>query len=285
MPPQSAAEPLAQPAAMTPLSHRVVSKRQETHDTWTLELEPEDRALAPFAPGQFGMLLAPGVGEVPISISGDLTRPGPLVHTIRAVGPVTQTVCAAEPGDAIGVRGPFGTSWPVREHEGADLLVIAGGIGLAPVRPVIYHALANLDRYARLVLLYGAREPVDLLYTDELEDWGARDRVEVAVTVDAAGRDWNGPVGVVTKLIGRAGFDPANAVAMVVGPEVMMRFTVESLRENGVRPESIYISMERNMQCAVGHCGHCQLGPLFICKDGPVFRHDRVERWLRIREL
>lgn len=285
MPLYSAAEPASAPVAMTPVPHRVAAKRQETHDTWTLELEAEHDQLPAFAPGQFGMLLSPGVGEVPISISADLTRSGPLVHTIRAVGPVTTTLCAAADGDVVGVRGPFGTAWPVDACEGADLLVVAGGIGLAPLRPVVYHALANLDHYARLVVLYGARGPADLLYTDELDEWSRRERVEVATTVDAAGGDWTGSVGVVTTLIGRAGFDPANTTAMVVGPEVMMRFTVQALREHGVGRDHIYISMERNMQCGIGHCGHCQLGPFFMCKDGPVFRHDTIEPWLAIREL
>jgi NAD(P)H-flavin reductase len=275
----------APPGVMTPVRHRVTAKRQETHDTWTLELEPEGAPLAPFGPGQFAMIWSAGVGEVPISISADRGRPGQLAHTIRAVGSVTRTICAAEPGDRLGVRGPFGTKWPIEEREGADVLVVAGGIGLAPLRPVIHHVLAHAGRYARLAVLYGARQPADLLYTDELESWGDRPDVDVAVTVDAAGRDWTGPVGVVTKLIERTDFDPGNTVAMVVGPEVMMRFTVEALREHGVAASDIYISMERNMQCAVGHCGHCQLGEFFICKDGPVFRHDLIERWLAIREL
>ena len=270
---------------MMPVLHRVTGKRRETADTWTLELEPAAGGLPAFAPGQFAMLWSGGVGEVPISTSADLTRPGALVHTVRAVGSVTRTICAAEPGDVLGVRGPFGTAWPLAGAEGRDVVVVAGGIGLAPLRPVVWHVLANRHRYGRLVLLYGAREPAQLLYPDDLERWSHEEDVEVRLTVDAAGREWTGAVGVVPGLIRRAGFEAENAVAMVVGPEVMMRFSVQALRDRGVAAADIHVSLERNMQCAVGHCGHCQLGPLFVCKDGPVFCHADIERWLDIREL
>ena len=263
---------------MLPVPHRVAHKRQDTHDTWTLTLEPVGEALPAFAPGQFAMLYAAGVGEVPISLSA-----APLVHTIRAVGPVTETICRAERGDLLGVRGPFGAAWPLDEHEGYDVVVVAGGIGLAPLRPAIRHVLDHRDRFGRLVVLYGAREPRELLYDDERGKWDVS--AEVGVSVDTAGPDWRGRVGVVTTLIPRAGFDPQQAVAFVVGPEVMMRFTVTALQDRGVSADRIHISMERNMQCGVGHCGHCQLGPLFICKDGPVFRQDRIEPWLGIRDL
>jgi NAD(P)H-flavin reductase len=266
-----------------PAGFRVRSRRQETADTWTLELE--GTAPLEFEPGQFTMLGAAGCGEVPISISGDPGDPRRLVHTVRAVGAATEAICAAVPGRVLGVRGPFGRPWPVDAVEGADVVVVAGGIGLAPLRPAVLYALAHRDAYASVCLLVGARTPGDLLYTPELERWRGRFDVEVGVTVDSAETDWHGRVGVVTRLIPGAAFDPAAATALVVGPELMMRFTVAALLERGVAKERIHVSLERNMRCGVGHCGHCQLGPMLICRDGPVFPYDAVEPLLEVREL
>lgn len=277
------ADPVAR-GAMAPEPYRLVSRAPETADTWTLLLEPLGAPIVP-APGQFNMLYAFGVGEVPISTSAAPEPGGELVHTIRAVGPVTRALCAAEPGDVIGVRGPFGTSWPLERARGGDLVVVAGGIGLAPVRPAIYHALTHRDDYGSFCLLVGARTPDDLLYVRELEDWRGRFDVEVGVTVDSAVGDWHGRVGVVTRLIPAAAFDPAAATALVVGPEVMMTFTARALLERGIPKERIHVSMERNMRCGVGHCGHCQLGPVLICRDGPVFRYDEMEALMEVREL
>ena len=266
---------------MVPTPLRVARRTRETHDTWTLELEPANGSgLAGYAPGQFGMLYAFGKGEVPISISAL-----PLVHTIRAVGAATSMICALRPGDVVGARGPFGSAWPLAEAEGHDVVVVAGGIGLAPLRPVVHHLLEQRDRHGDVVVLYGGRAPAELLYTDEVARWRARFDVEVGVTVDRGDADWHGRVGVVTTLIPRAGFDPANTVAMVCGPEVMMRFAVLALLERGVAAERIWVSLERSMKCAIGLCGHCQLGPAFMCKDGPVFRWDAVEPLLKVREL
>lgn len=270
--------------AMAPEPYRVVSRAPETADTWTLLLEPLGAPIAP-APGQFNMLYAFGVGEVPISTSAAPEPGGELVHTIRAVGPVTQKLCATKPGDVIGVRGPFGTTWPLEEARGGDLVIVAGGIGLAPVRPAVYHALTHRDDYGSFCLLVGARTPADLLYVRELEDWRGRFDVEVGVTVDSAVGDWHGRVGVVPRLIPGAAFDPAAATVLVVGPEVMMTFTALALLERGVPKERIYVSMERNMRCGLGHCGHCQLGPVLICRDGPVFRYDEMEALMGVREL
>jgi NAD(P)H-flavin reductase len=266
---------------MVPVPYRVARRRSETHDSWTLELEPAgDASLAPFGPGQFAMLYAFGKGEVPISVSAL-----PLVHTIRAVGVVSAALCAAEEGEVLGVRGPFGTNWPVEAAAGADLVLLAGGIGLAPLRPVVHHVLAHRERYGRVVVLYGGRSPAELLYTAELERWRGRFDVEVAVAVDQAAAGWRGRVGVVTTLVPRADFDPAHTVGMICGPEVMMRFAVAALEERGVPAEAIFVSLERSMKCAIGLCGHCQLGPAFICKDGAVFRWDAGEPLLRVREL
>jgi anaerobic sulfite reductase subunit B len=281
----TAARAEARPAgAMTPEPYRVVERSQETVDTWTLRLEPLGAPIVP-APGQFDMLYAFGVGEVPISTSTVAVADGVLTHTIRAVGAVTQALCALEPGAVVGVRGPYGTTWPLEQAAGGDLVIVAGGIGLAPVRPAMHHALAHRDDYNAVCLLVGARTPGDLLYTRELEQWRGRFDVEVGVTVDSAAGDWHGRVGLVTRLVPGAAFDPAAATAFVVGPEIMMRFTVAALLDRGMRKEQIYISMERKMRCGLGHCGHCQLGPVLICRDGAVFRYDELEALMEVREL
>ena len=272
--------------SLAPEAYRVMSNRRETADTCTLELEPAgDTRLARFAPGQFAMLYAFGAGEAPISVSAYEATSGRVTHTIRGVGAVTRALCAAEAGQQVGVRGPFGTPWPLAAAEGRDVLLVAGGLGLPPLRPVLDHVLSHRDRFGSVTLLYGGRSPGELLYRAELERWRGRPDADVEVTVDRAGVDWRGGVGVVTSLIPRASVEPANTVAMVVGPEVMMRFTVAALRDRGVAPERIHVSLERSMHCAVGLCGHCMLGPEFVCRDGPVFPYARVERWLGVREL
>jgi NAD(P)H-flavin reductase len=273
---------------MLPGRWRVRRARRDTRDTFTLDLEPVNAGVSlPFLPGQFNMLYVFGAGEVPISMSGDPANPGAMTHTVRAVGAVTKAMSRLRRGDAIGVRGPFGASWPVEEATGKDVVIVAGGIGLAPLRPVIYHILARREKYGRVKLLYGARAPGDILYHNELEKWRGRFDLQVEATVDnvSAGQSWRGHVGVVITLVAGAGFDPAQTVAMICGPEVMMRFTVIELQKRGVGEENIFISMERNMKCAVGFCGHCMFGPTFICKDGPVFRFDRIAPWLSKREI
>jgi NAD(P)H-flavin reductase len=230
------------------------------------------------------MLSRGGAGEVPISISGDPAAAARLVHTVRAVGLATQAICAAEPGEVLGVRGPFGNAWPVEAAEGADVVVVCGGIGLAPLRPAILTLLARRERYGRVLLLYGGRSPGQLLYPEEIDAWSARG-LDVAVTVDSAGPEWVGHVGVVPRLVRRATFDAGSAVALLCGPEVMMRFATAALVERGVAGERVYASMERNMQCGIGVCGHCQLGPTLVCRDGAVYRWDELEPWLAIREL
>lgn len=256
---------------MVPSRYRVVDRRPEMADTVTLALEPVDEPIPQVRPGQFNMMWAFGVGEVPISMSGGPRADGSLLHTIRRVGAVTAALCEAEPGDEIGVRGPFGSDWDVAGAEGGDVVVVGGGIGLAPLRPVIYELLAHRDRFERIALLVGARTPADLLFDEELSGWRSRFDLEVEVTVDAAPQDWHGDVGVVTTLVPRVPFDPGNTTAFLCGPEVMMRFAAKALLDRGVEPSRIRVSLERNMKCAVVQCGHCQLGPVFLCREGPVF--------------
>lgn len=263
---------------MTPRPFRIEHVHQETHDTFTLDLATRDGGgWTGFAPGQFNMLYVFGVGEVPISISSDPQVSGRIQHTTRTVGTVTGAMRRLKQDDYIGIRGPFGSRWPVEEARGRDCVLVAGGIGLAPLRPVLYSLTANRDKYRKVVLLYGTRSPRDMLYGKELQRWRGKFDLDVHVTVDRGGNEWHGSVGVVTTIVGRAGFDPTNTVAMVCGPEVMMRFSVMELQRRGVSSDRIYLSMERNMKCAIGLCGHCQYGPTFVCKDGPVFRLDQIE--------
>jgi NAD(P)H-flavin reductase len=229
------------------------------------------------------MLYAFGIGEVPISIAD--VRADRIVHTIRAVGPVTRAMAQWKRGSTLGLRGPFGSAWPLHLAAGKDLLIIAGGLGLAPLWGAVQQALAQRDQFGRVALLYGARTPADLLYRRPLDRLARRPDLHLAVTVDRPGPGWSGNVGVVTELLTGAEFTPANTVAMLCGPEVMMRFTVRELMRRGVAEHDIFLSLERNMKCAVGLCGHCQFGPEFICKSGPVFPHDRISRWLNIPEL
>jgi len=273
------------PESSVPAVWSVVGSQRETHDIVTLELAPPAGTGFSFAPGQFNMLYAFGIGEVPISISGNPTASGPIHHTIRDVAPVTHALCALVPGDQVGVRGPYGTHWPVEQAEGGDVVIVAGGLGLLPLRPALYQFLANRDRYRRITLLYGARTPDELLFRSELTEWTRGSALEVEVTVDAAVSGWTGNVGVVPDLVTRARFDPAAVAVFVVGPEIMMRFTIHALLAAGIAEESIFLSVERNMKCAVAMCGHCQLGPFVICRDGAVFQYRTVAPWLRTREL
>jgi NAD(P)H-flavin reductase len=271
---------------MHPKLFKVMKVRKETHDTFSLNLEASDGSGGfHFQPGQFNMLYLFGVGEAPISISGDPGVKKTLTHTIRAVGAVTKGMMKLKKGDSLGVRGPYGTTWPTKEAEGKDVVIIAGGIGLAPLRPVIYHLLSNREKFGKTVLLYGARTPDDLLYVQELEQWRSRFDFEVLVTVDRALGKWQGNIEVVTRLIPKATYDPANSIAMVCGPSIMMRFTVLELMKQGLTQNQIYISEERNMKCGIGHCGHCQIEHIFVCKDGPVFRYDAMVELFKKRDI
>jgi len=271
--------------AMIPRIAHVRRRRHDAPQAWTLELQCADGAPAVFAPGQFNMLTAFGVGEAAISVSGDPADASRLIHTIRAVGPVSTALTQLRPGDPIGVRGPFGVGWPMAEALGKDVVFVAGGLGLAPLRPALYRVLGERTNFGKVTLLYGSRTPDDILFRHEIETWRGRFDMEVEVAVDHAASEWRGHVGVVTKLISLAQFDPSQTIAMVCGPEVMMRFVASSLHDAGVGEDAIYLSMERNMKCAIGHCGHCQFGPVFICRDGPVFGYGQLRRFLAMKEI
>jgi anaerobic sulfite reductase subunit B len=273
-----------------PRRYRVATTRRETHDTVTLTLDAVEEPLSPPAAGQFTMLTVFGVGEVPISVSAadnaqikaDHDGGTTLVQTLRAVGAVTKALHDAKPGAAVGVRGPFGAGWDLAAARGRDVLIIAGGLGLAPLHPVLRAVLARRELYGQVSVLVGARTPADILYVEELEQIFD---AYVAVTVDHPDAGWDGRVGVVTTLLPGAPFNPDQAIAYVCGPELMMRFTADALVRGGVGAERVQLSLERNMRCGVGLCGHCQLGPLIVCRDGPVVTYDQVAPLLTVREL
>jgi NAD(P)H-flavin reductase len=260
-----------------------VDRRQETADTATLTLRPVTVPIATPLPGQFSMVYAFGVGEVPISVSRQAEGED-LVHTLRAVGAVTRALHDTAVGQVLGVRGPYGTDWGMPVPAGHDLVIVAGGIGLAPLRPVIDHALDERDRDRRVHVLIGARTPADLLYADSYDDWRARG-AGVRGTVDRADAGWGGTVGLVTTLMDDLGLDAASTTAFVCGPEVMMRFVARRLVHLGVPAAAVRVSLERNMRCGVALCGHCQLGPLLVCRDGAVVGWDCAEPLLRVKEL
>lgn len=270
---------------MIPRLFLVTRTRRDTQDTHTLDLEAVDGVPLAFAAGQFTMLHAFGVGEVPISISGDPGHPATLRHTIRDVGSVSHALAGAPPGTLLGVRGPFGTGWEVSAGRGGDVVFVAGGIGLAPLRPAILEVCAARQDYQRVSVLYGARTPEDILFAEDLHDWSSDHDIAVEVIVDSGRHAWRGSVGLVTQLIERAEFDAARTLALICGPEVMMRHSAVALGDRGVPRSRVRLSMERNMKCGVGLCGHCQLRELFLCLDGPVLTYDRLEPLMARAEL
>jgi NAD(P)H-flavin reductase len=261
--------------------------KQELPDTASYRLQFTDSEIGSryrFYPGQFNMLYLPGFGESAISISSDPHHLETLTHTVRAVGNVTQALSRCQVGEQIFLRGPFGSAWPVDQCSGKDVVIAAGGLGLAPLRPVLYHIAGHREDFKRVWLLYGARSPSALLYADEFDDW-RQAGIEVFVTVDIADADWRGEIGVVPGLFRRVDLRTDETRVLTCGPEIMMRFTINEALTRGVAPENISLSMERNMSCAMGFCGHCQLGPAFVCKDGPVYAYPQVEPYLNLEDL
>ncbi len=277
--------PAAEIDPMMPEPWAVRRVVKETPDTFTLALEKSDGGCGEFRPGQFSMVWVFGVGELPISISGDPADSRSLTYTVRSVGAATQALVSRKPGESLGIRGPFGTGWPVEAAKGRDIVVVAGGIGLAPLRPVIYDVLRRKSEYGRLVVLYGARSPRDILFRKELASWAKQKDTQVLSTVDYGGVSWRGRVGVVTSLFKFLRLQPSRTTVMVCGPEIMMRMVARELLTRGLAQEDLYLSMERNMKCAVGFCGHCQWGGYFICKDGPVFPYNKIAPVLDRYEL
>lgn len=274
------------PDPSLPRVYKIIARRQDLADTYSMDLVPADGGLPPrFSHGQFNMLGAFGGGEVPISISGDAARADIVTHTIRAVGGATIALEKLRKGDFVTLRGPYGRPWPFEELVGKDVLIIAGGVGLAPLRSTILGVLAARQKFGRVAVLYGTRSPQDLLFEDELLSWRGRFDTQVSVTVDRADYEWAGNVGVVTRLIKGLEISPEDTVSFVCGPEIMMSYSAQKLTDLGVAPQNIYLSMERNMRCAVGFCGHCQMAGKFVCKDGPVFSWQDLKKTLSVAEL
>lgn len=263
----------------------VSNVKQESPGVATYDLVINDASVAEryvFDPGQFNMIYLPGIGEAAISISG--ASSGALQHTIREAGNATQALARMKNGDCLGLRGPFGSAWPMANLISKDIILVAGGIGMAPLRPVVNELLADRQRYGEITLLLGSRTSEGLLYRDELSRW--QESINVQHTVDRATSDWTGNVGVVTALLERLPLPhPANTVLLTCGPEVMMWYTIRMALDRGLSESSVWVSLERNMNCAIGLCGHCQLGPQFVCKDGPIFRFDRVASLLQVEGL
>lgn len=262
-----------------PREAEVVRHTAESADTFTLQLRLTDGAPYRFSPGQFNMLYLFGGGEVPISIVTDDAETGLLTHTIRSLGRITQGLARLRPGDRVGLRGPFGRGWPMVTAEGKDVVVVTGGLGCAPSVSIIHHVLAHPEDYGHLNILQGVKHTDDLIWREQYAAWAALPEVTVLLAADVAGPDWQGHVGLVTALFEQLTLHPQRTIAMLCGPEIMMRAAADGLHFRGLPADAIYLSMERNMQCGVGHCGHCQTGAHFVCRDGPVFA------WPEVREL
>ncbi|ASL15138.1 flavodoxin oxidoreductase [Mycobacterium intracellulare subsp. chimaera] len=271
---------------MAPVPYRIVTREVESPDSVTLTLAPVGEALRSPQPGEFMMLYAFGVGEVAISVSGDPTvTDGSITHTVRAVGAVSRALHDAVPGTVVGVRGPFGTTWGLDKAVGRDLVMVAGGVGLCPLRPAVLGALARRASYGKITLIVGARSRADFVFAAQLEKWAEEPQIDLHLIVDAATPGWKGEVGLVTAPLVRVEMDADRTTAFLCGPEPMLRFGAEVLLARGLAAQKIRVSLERNMQCGIGWCGHCQLGPLLLCRDGPVVGYDVAGPLLRVKEL
>lgn len=272
---------------MRPHAAVIQSIRAEAPGVTTYDVafaDPQRQQDYRFLPGQFNMLWLPGIGEAAISMSSDPEKPGPFQHTIRKAGNVTSAIDRLKVGDTLGVRGPYGSAWPMDEAAGRDLIIVSGGIGLAPLRAAIYYAIRHRANYGQVTILTGSRAPAELLYPDEYDSWREHD-IEVIVTVDRADEAWRGHVGVVPMLFYKLRPDPRRTVVLTCGPEIMMRFVVYEALARRIPKERVFVSLERNMKCAIGLCGHCQYGPVFLCKEGPVLSYDRIEPFFSVEDF
>ncbi|BBY08228.1 FAD/NAD(P)-binding protein [Mycobacterium noviomagense] len=273
-------------SAMAPVPYRVRSRVVESFEAASIWLEPVGQSVAPPLPGQFMMLYAFGIGEIAMSVSGVPRNADDAIgHTIRAVGAVSQALHDADVGTVVGVRGPFGTDWGLATSNGRDLVIVAGGCGSAPLRPVVLEALAQRSRFGRVMVIVGARTPEHFLFRQEVAEWAGNPLLEAELIVDAAGPDWPWEVGLVTEPLRRLTLNPARTTAFICGPEPMIRFCARELVQKGLAANDIRVSLERNMQCGIGWCGHCQLGPLLLCRDGPVVGYDVAGPLLQVQEL
>ena len=268
---------------LTPTPAEILKIIPETPDTRTFYFKPKTKLEDP-KPGQFTEIYIPGVGEAPVSVSGTESD-DVIIQTVRSIGTLTEYLFKLGRGDLIGIRGPYGKGWPIEKLKDKDVLIVGGGMGLAPLRPVIKEVERNRRDYGRLSILYGARNPSLLLYRYEFDEYRKIPNSELLLTVDRADETWTGNVGVVTQLIPKASVDPRNAVALVCGPEIMMRFTVKALERQGFKGNQIYLSLERRMKCGVGLCGHCQVGPYFVCRNGPIFPYWMIKKYFWVDQI
>jgi NAD(P)H-flavin reductase len=280
------APPIAGVPTLVGVIERKETAAKDTYTFWSRLEGPGARAATAFHPGQIDMLGVFGVGEVPISRSNDPAAPELIAHTVRVCGRVTQVIGALRPGDRVTVRGPLGRAWPLERAIGGDLLIVAGGLGIAPLRSAIYHSLRHREAFRRVALLVGARDPDQVLYRGEIERWKAeRPEIEVHLTVDIADDAWPYRQGVVSTLFDEVNIDPERTTVFTCGPEIMMQIGLQDLSERGIPADRLWLTMERNMHCGVKLCGHCQLGPWFVCADGPIFRWDELRNLIGVEEL
>ena len=274
------------PAPHVPMEAEIVRRTQESPSVFSLGLrlcDPAQQAAYRFEPGQFNMLYLYGVGEIPISIVSDPDIGDELGHTVRVVGRVTRGFAALKPGDHIGLRGPFGHGWPLAAARGRNLVLVTGGLGCAPLVSVLNYVVQRRGDFDRVAILQGVKHMDDMIWRERYARWAALPDIQVLLAADVAGAGWNWHVGLVTELVDQIAFDVRDARVMVCGPEPMMLASARKLSASGVADEHIWMSLERNMQCAVGHCGHCQFGAPFVCKDGPVFNYPQIRERLGVK--
>jgi sulfhydrogenase subunit gamma (sulfur reductase) len=261
----------------------IVEKIREAEDinSYRLQLvDEETRRQFRFKAGQFNMVYLFGVGEVAISIVSDPDEPEVLDHTIRTVGRVTNAIADLRPGETLGIRGPFGEGWPLEEAKGRNVVIVTGGLGCAPVVGAIEYLFRRRAQYGAIKILHGVKTPHDLLYRERFDRWRRAPDTEVLLTSDQPDKTWSYHIGVVTELFEHVTNDPMKSIVLMCGPEIMMRLGAPILLRQGIPATAMYVSLERHMECGIGLCGHCQMGPYFLCKDGPVMRYDRVVQWL-----